>query len=145
MTARELDFSTPVRGPAYGPAFRAVATLIFVAVLASAARAYLALPDEGQAEHGWGLLLVGLAALAGSYYLLMTSTTTIDAQGIRQSGLLEKKVAWAQVEAARLGGFAFSRRLVVRAGGSLRPKVFFGGTPDLIAAFQRIAAAYPYR
>jgi hypothetical protein len=144
VTAQDLDFSTPVRGLAYGPAFRALATLIVVVVLASAVRAHLTLPDEALAQQGWGPLLIGLAALAGSYYLLMTSTTTIDAQGIRQSGLLEKKVVWAQVEAARLGGFAFSRRLIVRAG-SLRPKVFFGGTPELVAAFQRIAAAYPYR
>jgi hypothetical protein len=140
----KVDFSAPVRGAAYSPAFRALATAIFLAVLAMGARAWLNLPEEPEARFNWGLLAVGLAALAGSYLMLMSSTTTIDAQGIRQSGLIDKRVEWGQVESARLGGFAFSRRLIVRAG-FVRPKVFFGGTPELVAAFERIAVAYARR
>lgn len=138
------DFSSAVSGPAYGRGFRILATAIFVAVIAAGVRAYLGLPDDPGAKRDWSLLAVAAIALAGSYYLLMSATTTIDAKGIRQSGLMERKVEWEQIEAARLGGFSFSRRLIVRAGFG-RAKVFFGGSPELVAAFEKIAAAYPRR
>jgi hypothetical protein len=61
---------------------------------------------------------------------------------VRQTGLVERRVAWDDVWYARAGGFAFSRRLVVRTIHG-RIRYFFGGTPELHAAFARVAARYP--
>jgi len=72
---------------------------------------------------------------------MFTSTTTIDDKGIRQSGLVEKKVEWSEVYSARLLGPRFARRLMVRTING-RFRFFFGGSPELQAAFARIAESY---
>ena len=135
------DFSQPVVGPAYGRFFRLLATAMVLAVLAMAARATLQLPPDVAAAQGYWLLGVGMLALLASYWVLMRSTTTVDALGIRQSGLTDKKVAWVEVHSARLFGPPFARRLMVRTANG-RFRFFFGGTPELLAAFARIAQAY---
>ena len=135
------DFSQPVAGPTYGRFFRVLATVMLVAVLAMAARATLSLPDDAAAAQGYWLLGIGLLALAASYWVLLRATTTIDAVGIRQSGMTEKKVQWQRVRSARLFGPPFARRLMVRTANG-RFHFFFGGSPELLDAFARIAKAY---
>ena len=135
------DFSEPVSGPAYGRFFRLLATAILVGVLAMAARAALQIPDSTEAATGYGLIGFVLVSLLASYWFMMTSTTTIDASGIRQTGLMEKAVTWDAVTSARLFGPPFARRLMVRSANG-RFRFFFGGSPELLAAFARIAEAY---
>jgi hypothetical protein len=135
------DFGQPVSGPAYGRAFRALATAMLAFVVVMAARATLNLPDDQQAEQGYWLLGIGLMALLASYWVFLRSTTTIDAAGIRQSGLTEKKVEWREVYSARLFGPPFARRLIVRTVNG-RFRFFFGGSPELLEAFARVAQAY---
>ena len=135
------DFPQPVSGPAYGRFFRLLATAMLVGVLAMAIRATLQLPDDVAAAQGYWLLGIGMLALLASYWLLMRSTTTIDAVGIRQSGLTEKAVTWYEVRSARLFGPPFARRLMVRKASG-RFLFFFGGSPELLSAFARIAQAY---
>jgi hypothetical protein len=135
------DFSQPVSGPAYGRFFRLLATAMVLGVLAMAVRATLLLPDDVQAAQGYWILGIGMLALLASYWVLMRSTTIIDGQGIRQSGLTDKKVAWHEVRSARLFGPPFARRLMVRTANG-RFRFFFGGSPQLLAAFARIAQAY---
>lgn len=139
MTAR-VTFDAPISGPAYGRGFRVFATVAVLALLAYGARMVLALP-ETPSRDGWYFLGAVVFALVGSWYFMVTARTTIDAQGIRQSGLIERRTAWDEVRYARVRGPAFSRRLVVRniAG---RFRYYYGGTPELVAAFERIAAAY---
>ena len=135
------QFPQPVSGPAYGRVFRGIATAMLLFVLAMAVRAALQMPRDEAAMQGFGLLSVGLVGLIGAYWVLMRSTTTIDAAGIRQSGLIEKKVEWGQLHNARLFGPPFARRLIVRTTNG-RFRFFFAGSPELLAAFARIAQAY---
>ncbi len=134
------DFPQPVSGPAYGPVFRGAATAMLLVVLAMALRATLDLPADEAARQGLWVLGIGLFALVCTYWVLMRSTTTIDAQGIHQSGLIDKRVAWSEVRSAWLFGPPFARRLVVRTDRG-RFRFFFGGSPPLLAAFERIARA----
>jgi hypothetical protein len=136
-----LDFSQTVSGPAYGRTFRALASLMLLAVLLLGVRATLNLPDDPAAAQGYWLLGIGMLALVASYWVLIRSTTTIDSAGIRQSGLTEKKVTWNEMRSARLFGPPFARRLMVRTANG-RFRFFFGGSPQLLDAFARIAQAY---
>ena len=141
MTERVL-FDAPVSGPAYGRAFRVSATVAVLALLAYGARVVFVLLPEPAGRESWIILAAATFGLVGTWYFMVTATTTIDAQGIRQSGLVERKTAWSEVWHARVRGPAFSRRLVVRnAGGRFR--YYYGGTAELLAAFDLIAAAYP--
>jgi hypothetical protein len=135
------DFSQPVSGPAYGRTFRALATLMLLAVVAMGARATVNLPADQAAEQGYWVLGVGLLALLASYWMLMASKTIIDGAGIRQSGLIDKRVAWTEVRSARLFGPRFARRLMIRTNNG-RIRFFFGGSPEVLDAFARIAQAY---
>jgi hypothetical protein len=135
------EFPRPVSGPAYGRTFRALATAMLLAVVAMAARATLNLPQDDAAAQGYWVLGLGMLALVASYWVLIRSTTTIDAAGIRQTGLTDKKVVWSEVRSARLFGPPFARRLMVRSANG-RFRFFFGGSPELLEAFARIAAAY---
>jgi hypothetical protein len=136
-----LDFAEPVSGPAYGRTFRVLATAMLLFVLAMAVRATLYLPDDEQAEQGYWILGMGLVAMVGSYWFFLRSTTTIDVKGIRQSGLTEKKVEWGEFYSARVLGPPFARRLMVRTNNG-RFRFFFGGSPELLAAFARITQVY---
>lgn len=137
-----MRVESPVSGPAYGRGFRVIATVAVVALLAYAARVVLVLQPELPGSDGWVMLGAVTFALVGSWYFMVTARTTVDAQGIRQSGLIERRTGWDDIRYARVGGFAFSRRLIVRnAAGRFR--YYFGGTTELVAAFERIAAAYP--
>lgn len=144
MTAPDFtppEFAQPVSGPAYGRFFRLLATAMIVGVVAMAARATLQLPSDVRAAQGYWLLGLGLLALITSFWFLMLARTTIDATGIRQTGLTDKAVAWPELYSARLFGPPFARRLMVRTING-RFRFFFGGSPELLAAFARIAEAY---
>lgn len=135
------DFSQPVSGPAYGKPFRFVATVVVLIVLVMAARASLQLPEADADAKGYGLLGLGLLALLGAYWVLIQSKTTIDAVGIRQTGLTDTKVEWREVRSARLFGPPFARRLLVRTMNG-RFRFFYGASPELMTAFARIEQAY---
>ncbi len=135
------DFATPVSGPAYSLAFRVMATIALLLVLWQGAFAIATLQEQGASSDAWLLFAAGIAVLLVTYVLLLRARTTIDAQGICQSGLLQRRVAWSDVQAVRLGGPSFARRLRVRIGfGQVR--VFFGGADNVIEAFGRIAEVY---
>jgi hypothetical protein len=134
-------FEQPVSGPAYGRFFRVVATAMLLAVLAMAARAALQAPVGTPIGDRFGILGLGLFALGASYWMMIRATTTIDDAGIRQSGLIETKVTWSEVYSARLFGPPFARRLLVRTING-RFRFFFGGTPELHAAFARIVQRF---
>lgn len=134
------QFATPVAGPAYTPTFRAISTAVVLLVVLQAARMWDVLGPVLTTRGGW-ILVGGFFVLLGSYALLLRSRTTIDAEGVCQSGILDKKVAWSDIKVARLRGFPFARRLVVSTGyGKFR--AFYAGTPELEQAFARIGVAY---
>ncbi len=131
-----------VTGPAYSPWFKMLATL-FTFGLAGYAASFL-LRHGG--DFGSQALLLGvILLLLLSYRSFLHSTVTIDADGIRQTGLLGKEVAWSDVRGAKLiglprAGWLSPPRLVVRTGVAFY--TFNGGTHELLTEFARISLAY---
>ncbi len=135
-------FAEPVRGPAYRPSAKwlTVSTLITLA-------AYGAQVVSRHGELGWGLLLVVAAAgtvlLVSTWYIL-NGNTTIDADGIRQDWMFEKRFSWDQVLHARHLRMPFTSRLLVGLGrGPI--KAIHGGCSELDAAFKDIGAIFARR
>lgn len=133
-------FAEPVSGPSYGRGYRVAATIALFAALAAAAGLIEGMLAAGASAEGWALLGGGAFVLIAHYVLLLRARTSIDAEGLRMTGLLDKKVAWTELMTAHARGWDGSRLIVTTTGGRFRQ--FFGGTPQLRAAFAAIAAAY---
>lgn len=134
-------FDVPVRGPAYSRGQRAVATVALLLGLAALLRLWLTADGAASGQGPW-LLLALAAALLGSWYFMVSSATTIDATGIVQTGLPERRLRWEEIAYATVGGLPFARRLRVRTLGGRRVSIA-GADAALLAAFERIAAAHP--
>ena len=134
-----------VTGPAYGRAFKAVATLITLLLLGYGASIALRFPLLLY-SFGLKVLLVGATAmLLLSYYWFLRSRTTIDAAGIRQSWVIDKRVDWRDVRGAKMigipyAGWLFPPRMVVRTGNSFT--TFNGGSRELLVEFAKISLAF---
>lgn len=123
---------SPVTGPAYGRTFRWIATLVVLALAGLSLRVVWRTEGWASSDAFWLLGLTGIA-VAGSWWQMLSSTTTLDAQGIRQSGWVDKSMRWDEVAAARLLG----SRLVLKARFG-RPRVFHAGNAELAAAFRAL-------
>lgn len=134
-----------VSGPAYSRGFKVFATVITIAlVLYGASVAWrFALPTFSFGVKA--LLVCAGAMLAISYYWFLRARTTVDEQGIRQSWLYDKQVAWNDVRGARMigipyAGWLFPPRLVVRTGNAFM--TFNGGTREILIEFAKISLAF---
>jgi len=134
-----------VSGPAYGNGFKVVATVltIVLAVYAGSVALRFPLPQFG---FGVKALLVGAAVmLAVSQYWFLRATTTVDADGIRQTGMIDKRVRWDEVRGAKMIGipylsWLFPPRMIVRTGTAFT--TFNGGSQDVLVEFARISLAF---
>lgn len=134
-----------VAGPAYGPGFKAVATLLTTVLLGYGVSIALRFPVL---SFGFGVKAMLLGAgvlLLVSYYWFLRSETTIDAAGIRQSFLIDKRVDWSDVRGAKMIGipyasWLFPPRMVVRTGTSFT--TFNGGSRELLIEFAKISLAF---
>ena len=144
----QLSFYKPqqnLSGPAYSPWFKLLATLFTIVLAAYGISVALRFPIL---SYGLGvqLLLIGaLILLLLSYYGFLHSTTTIDEQGIAQTWIVNRRVAWSDVRSAKMigiprAGWLFPPRLVVRTGNAFT--TFNGGTQDLLTEFAKISLAY---
>jgi hypothetical protein len=133
-----------VTGPAYGAGFKTTATIITVALFGYGANIALRFPLP---QFGLGvkaLLIGGSALLLLSYYWFLRSQTTIDAKGIRQTWMFDKRVAWSDIRSAKMIGiphasWLFPPRLVVRTGVSF--VTFNGGSQEVLIEFAKISIA----
>jgi hypothetical protein len=131
----------PVRGASYSIAMRAVATTVALALATYAARSWQLIAAAGEWSSPSALMLLAAAlGMVGSWFFMLRSVTIIDQHGIRQTGLIEKKMAWSDMRAVRVARWGVARLIVRGERGSLI--VFFGGTNELRAAFNRIAGAH---
>lgn len=142
--------TVPVSGPAYSTYFKCLASgvvwlLAWYGWHAAALMSGMHVPLAR--EHPGMLLLTGGAAclLLLSWWHFLTSTTTVDAHGIRQTGIIDRSVDWEALRHARLIGLPFLERLFpprlvlqTRQGHFV---TFHGGTLALLEAFAHIAAA----
>lgn len=141
--------TVPVSGAAYSAYFKCLASGVVWLLGWYGWRAAALIPDMHMPlarEHLGMLVLTGGAAclLLLSWWHFLTSTTTVDAHGIRQTWIVDRSVSWDAVRHARLIGLPFLERLFpprlvlqTRQGNFV---TFHGGTPALLEAFARIAA-----
>jgi len=143
-----MSFYRPERvvtGPAYGMGFKALATLVTTALVVYAASIAWRFPLP-QFGIGVKLLLLGAGLmLCVSYYWFLRATTTIDASGIRQTWLYDKRVDWSDVRGAKMIGipylsWLFPPRLVVRTGSAFA--TFNGGSQEVLVEFAKISLAF---
>ncbi|TFW05337.1 hypothetical protein E4K72_11510 [Oxalobacteraceae bacterium OM1] len=144
----QLNFYQPehaVTGPAYSAVFKVLATLVTAGLALYGINIALHFPI-GQYSFGVKALL-GCSAimLAVSYYWFLKSTVTINAQGISQTWLYDRKVEWRDIRSAKMIGIPFLSaifppRLIVRTGNAYT--TFNGGSRDVLVEFAKISLAY---
>lgn len=145
MTLHWYQPEQPVSGPAYSPWFKLVATVVSLGLAGYGISVAVRFP---LLQYGIGvkLLLLGAAVMLGvSYYWFLQSRTTIDAQGIRQTWLYNRQVAWSEIRGVKMIGipyasWIFPPRLVVRTGNAFM--TFNGGSQALLVEFAKTALAY---
>jgi len=134
-----------VSGPAYGPAFKVIATMVCAVLAVYGVSVALRYPllQYGLAVQ---LLLLGAAVMLGvSYYWFLRSAVTIDERGIRQTWMFNREVEWREVRGAKMIGipfftWLFPPRLVVRTGNAFA--TFNGGSRQVLVEFAKISLAY---
>ena len=134
-----------VSGPAYGGGFKLVATLLTVVLLGYGASIALRYPLLSFSFGVKALLLGAAVMLLVSYYWFLRSQTTIDASGIRQSWVIDKRVDWRDIRGAKMigipyAGWLFPPRMVVRTGNSFT--TFNGGSRAVLVEFAKISLAF---
>ena len=131
--------ATDLRGPAFPIAVRLLATALVASLMHWGIRSL----DEltGVRWNGWtGTVVVGAMVLViWSLVWMWRSRTGVDAQGIHQSWIRDKRVAWRDITQARLIAIPYldgliTPRLVVRPrGGGV--VVFHSADPRVLGAF----------
>lgn len=137
--------AAPVSGPSYGPGFKAIATIMTLVLGLYGASVAMRFP---LLTFGVGVQLLLAAAgvmLGVSYYWFLRARTTIDAEGIRQTWLYDKKVEWRDVRGAKMIGipymsWLFPPRMIVRTGSSFT--TFNGGSREVLIEFAKISIAF---
>ncbi len=133
------NFDTPVSGPSYSRGMRFFALLAVVALLGYGIRRWEVIAAGGWSSPAALVFIAAFFGMAGSCMMMLRAVTTIDREGIRQSGLMDKKMAWNEIRMARVARWG-ATRLVLR--GERGPfAIFYGGNDELRAAFARIAEA----
>lgn len=135
----------PVSGPAYGGPFKIASTAIVLILLGYGFAIALRFP---MFAYGFGVkvVLVGATSLLlASWYWFLKGRTTIDAQGLRQTAMIDKQVRWDEVRSAKMIGvpflgWLFPPRIVIRTGNSFT--TFNGGSRALLIEFAKISIAY---
>lgn len=134
-----------IAGPAYSRWFKYLATTVTVVLAVYALRIIIQFP---LADYGFSikaLLVFAAGMLLVSYYWFLHSVTTVNQNGITQTWLYDKQVAWADIRSAKmigipyLGGI-FPPRLIVRTGIAFT--TFNGGNTTLLLEFAKISLAY---
>lgn len=134
-----------VSGPSYAGPFKIFSTFVVLVLLGYGFAIALRFP---LLTYGFGvkLLLVGATSLLlASWYWFLKGRTTIDAEGVRQSAMIDKRVRWDEVRSAKmLGvpflGWLFPPRMLVRTANSF--VTFNGGNQALLVEFAKISLAY---
>lgn len=145
MTVQFYQPEHAVTGPAYSRWFKYLATTVTIALAAYAVRIILQFP---LANYGFGikaLLVFSAAMLLVSYYWFLHSATTVNQNGITQTWLYDKQVAWTDIRSAKMIGipylgWIFPPRLIVRTGIAFT--TFNGGNEMLLTEFAKVSLAY---
>ncbi|AHG62814.1 membrane protein [Advenella mimigardefordensis] len=134
----------PIRGQAWPAWVKTAAWVILAVIVLQSLVAFNKAGVEALFSTTGLILLVVFLALAVTTRYMQTSVTTIDAQGLRQSWLTRREVAWQDVTFAKFVPMLASKRLVVFTKKG-KPVVFQGGTQELQVAFAKISLAFKNR
>ncbi|MGH8812228.1 MAG: hypothetical protein ACREXO_09485 [Advenella sp.] len=134
----------PIRGQAWPAWVKTVAWVILGLIVLQSLVAFNKAGVQVLFSMTGLILLVVFLALAVTTRYMQTSVTTIDVQGLRQSWLTRREVAWEDVTFAKFVPMLASKRLVVFTKKG-KPVVFQGGTQDLQVAFAKISLAFKNR
>lgn len=134
-----------VSGPSYGRGFKSLATILTALLALYGASVAIRFP---LLSFGFGVqaLLAAAGVMLGvSYYWFLRARTTIDADGIRQTWLYDKKVEWRDVRGAKMIGipylsWLFPPRMIVRTGSAFT--TFNGGSQEVLIEFAKISLAF---
>jgi len=134
-----------VTGPAYGAGFKLVATLLTTVLLGYGVSVAQRFPLLSLGLGVKALLAGAGAMLLVSCYWFLRARTTIDADGVRQSWVIDKRVDWGDVRGARMigipyAGWLFPPRMVVRTGNAFT--TFNGGSREVLVEFAKISLAF---
>lgn len=86
-------------------------------------------------------VVISLLALCLIAYYMWFGRTTIDAQGIKQEWIFNRRIGWEEIRMAKFVPLLFSKRLVCFPHRG-RPVIFHAGERPLEIAFAHIALAY---
>ena len=128
-------FDPPVRGAAHGRAQRGVATVMVALMVIGLLHLLWAVPEASLGGSSWLIGSAVFALLVASAFL-MRSITTLDAAGVRQSGVLERTVSWSEIATARLSNVDVARLM---GCGGVRCIALAGATPDQSACARVVA------
>lgn len=131
------EVAVPVSGPSYSPTMRILSSLIVLLLGALSLRVLLRTDGWAGSDAWWLLGSAGVAVL-GSWWQLLSARTTLDAEGIEQTGLIAQRMRWDEVAFARARG----GRLLLKASVG-RFRVFHAGNAALRASFAELARRYP--
>ncbi len=131
--------TTAIRGPAFPIGVRLLAATLVVTLVQWGIRSLDALASV--AWNGWTATVVvgAMVGVVWSGVWMWRSHTGVDAEGIHQSWIRDKRVAWRDIHQARLIaipylGAVITPRLVVRPrGGGV--VVFHSADPQVLGAF----------
>jgi hypothetical protein len=132
-----------VRGPSYSLPMRIGATVLLLPILPFGVHAALEAFNLGFTSPSTLVSLGAFFGVIGAYVHMLKAVTIVDNEGISQTGLTERKVAWREVEGLRLRRLG-ATRLAIRSGRG-PVKIFVAGTDELRDAFARVAASYDVR
>jgi len=86
-------------------------------------------------------VVISLLALCVIAYYMWFGRTTIDAEGIKQEWIFNRRIGWEEIRMAKFVPLLFSKRLVCFPHRG-RPVIFHAGERPLEIAFAHIALAY---
>lgn len=135
--------ASTVEGPAFAVGTQSVATVLTLALMALAWRNADHPLVRALSTQLTVLVLIAAAMVVAGYLTVLFSRTAIDDVEIRQSGLLPRRVALAdigQLKLIRVRGLEWlvTPRLVVRARGS-GMSTFYCADPAVLRAVEQLA------
>ncbi len=134
----------PVSGQAWPSWVKAVAWLILALIVAQAAIAIDRAGMQAVLSVSGLVLLVVFVALAVTTRYMQISTTTVDANGLRQRWMTRREVAWEDITFAKFVPMLASKRLIVFTKKG-KPVVFQAGNQQVQIAFAKISLAFKNR
>ena len=140
----ELPDGQPLKGPAFSPAFKFIATVLVDVTLGWFIQLWLAGKVSGGAVSILSWFLAALAMMGYTWWCIVRSITRIDGQALSQTWVWDKKMelrelAYGKLIRIRGLDWLVAPRLYLR---TLEGKfaVFYATDPKMIAQFGRLVA-----